>query len=394
MNEKKIKRVIDICLVVIIMMVLFAGLVKTIFFSKDINYYENRGANKIKKFSVSDFTTGKFQDSIELAFGDQIFLASTMKSKYNYLNNKLISTFYSNFEDTIFKDKYIYLSGIYKFGNTNNLLYYPYITDETYKLVDDRIRNINEVASKTKDVKYAVYYIEKDTDINFETNEKVNLSKYISERLIEENIDFNMFEVNNFKEFKDKFYETDHHWNHKGSYEGYTEILSMISNETPLVPINEIEISVPFSGAKANTSGNSDIYKEKFKGYIFDIPEHKTIINGKEEEYGKEREFEYNPNQEVSYGAFYGFDNGETIFDFNKPEKENLLIIGESFDNAIIKLLAAHFNKTYSIDLRNYQNENGKVFSYYEYIKEKEIDRVVLVGNIDFYKMDTFNLGE
>ena len=27
---------------------------------------------------------------------------------------------------------------------------------------------------------------------------------------------------------------------------------------------------------------------------------------------------------------------GETIFDFNKPEKENLLIIGESFDNAII----------------------------------------------------------
>ena len=44
--------------------------------------------------------------------------------------------------------------------------------------------------------------------------------------------------------------------------------------------------------------------------------------------------------------------------------------------------------------MRNYQNENGKVFSYYDYIKEKEIDRVVLVGNIDFYKMDTFNLGE
>ena len=162
----------------------------------------------------------------------------------------------------------------------------------------------------------------------------------------------------------------------------------------PLFPFKQIEVNIPFSGAKANTSGNSDIYKEKFKGYIFDIPEHKTIINGKEEEYGRELEFEHNPNQEVSYGAFYGFDMGETIFDFNKPEKENLLIIGESFDNAIIKLLATHFNKTYSIDLRNYQNENGKVFSYYDYIKEKEIDRVVLVGNIDFYKMDTFNLGE
>lgn len=250
MNEKKIKRVIDICLIVIIMMILFAGLVKTLFFAKDINYYENRGANKIKKFSISDFTTGKFQDSIELAFGDQIFLASTMKSKYNYLNNKLISTFYSNFEDTIFKDKYIYLSGIYKFGSTNNLLYYPYITDETYKLVDDRIRNINEVAAKTKDVKYAVYYIEKDTDINFETNEKVNLSKYISERLTEKNIDFDIFEINDFKEFKDKFYETDHHWNYKGSYEGYKEILSMISNEKPLFPVKQIEVNIPFQELK------------------------------------------------------------------------------------------------------------------------------------------------
>ena len=62
MNEKKIKRVIDICLIVIIMMILFAGLVKTLFFAKDINYYENRGANKIKKFSISDFTTGKYNE--------------------------------------------------------------------------------------------------------------------------------------------------------------------------------------------------------------------------------------------------------------------------------------------------------------------------------------------
>ncbi len=36
MNEKKIKRVIDICLIVIIMMILFAGLVKTLFFLQKI----------------------------------------------------------------------------------------------------------------------------------------------------------------------------------------------------------------------------------------------------------------------------------------------------------------------------------------------------------------------
>ena len=48
-----------------------------------------------------------------------------------------------------------------------------------------------------------------------------------------------------------------------------------------------------------------------------------------------------------------------------------------------------------NLDLSQYKSIVGYgIGQYYDYIKEKEIDRVVLVGNIDFYKMDTFNLGE
>ena len=69
-----------------------------------------------------------------------------------------------------------------------------------------------------------------------------------------------------------------------------------------------------------------------------------------------------------------------------------ILIVGESYDNALLKLLASHFNKTYSIDLRNYERENNKKFNYLEYLNDNNIDKVLLIGNKDYFTMSEFNL--
>lgn len=69
-------------------------------------------------------------------------------------------------------------------------------------------------------------------------------------------------------------------------------------------------------------------------------------------------------------------------------------MIGESYDNAVLKLLASHFNNTYSIDLRYYEAYMGQSFSLSEYLREHEIDKVLLIGNIDYYLMTEFQLGE
>ena len=76
---------------------------------------------------------------------------------------------------------------------------------------------------------------------------------------------------------------------------------------------------------------------------------------------------------------------GEIIFDTNSPEKEDILIIGESFDNAILKLISTHFNKTYSVDLRYYEPLVGKKFHFEQYLKKKDIKKVLLIGNIDYF---------
>ena len=71
--------------------------------------------------------------------------------------------------------------------------------------------------------------------------------------------------------------------------------------------------------------------------------------------------------------------------DTKNEEKENVLIIGESFDNAILKLIASHFNKTFSVDLRYYKAYMGKDFSLSSYLTENDINKVLFIGNIDYF---------
>ena len=95
---------------------------------------------------------------------------------------------------------------------------------------------------------------------------------------------------------------------------------------------------------------------------------------------------EYN----LKYGLFYGGDEGEIIFDTGRKNRPSILIFGNSFDNAILKLIAGHFNKTYSIDLRHYEKTMGKPFLIDEYMKTHIIDKVLFIGNQDILKQKEF----
>ena len=108
-------------------------------------------------------------------------------------------------------------------------------------------------------------------------------------------------------------------------------------------------------------------------------------LNGKPvNDYGAQSQFLDGSRSDISYGMFYGGDDGEIIFSTHDSSKENILIIGESFDNAILKLLATHYNTTYSIDLRSYATYMQKEFDIKSYISEHNIDCVLLIGNINY----------
>lgn len=388
-EDKKIK-FYDILFLISLGIILILTVISVVFFKKTINYYENRSSYYFSAPTIENIKSGEFQKSFELALSDQILMSTRVKKIYNFFNN-YVNILFSNFVfKTYCNDNYIKTTpNSITFGCDNNLVYEPiYITNDNKSLFDNRISNINNLINKSP-VPVYTYYIEKDTDINFKNNEKTNVSGYIYKNILDKS-NFNVFHINNFSEFQNYFYKTDHHWNYMGSYEAYNDLANTL-NLGEVIKSSVIKCNnSKFSGSKASIAGSSYIYKEDFCAYVFDFPEHITYINGeKVNDYGSQNNFEMN---NISYGMYYGGDDAEIIFDYNNPTKENILIIGESYDNAILKLISTHYNKTFSIDLRHYERQFGKKFNYLEYIKKNNINKTLLIGNIDFYRSQDFDM--
>ena len=86
----------------------------------------------------------------------------------------------------------------------------------------------------------------------------------------------------------------------------------------------------------------------------------------------------------------YSGEWGEVILDTGTTGRGNLLMLGESYDNAILKLMASHFDRVYSVDLRSYEQDMGKPFRLAEYLREHRITKVLLIGSTPFFTSDDF----
>jgi hypothetical protein len=379
------RRIEDKIFLGIFIIILFGGFLKPIIKPIKINYYENRPANSLPSFSFSAILSKSFQDEFEKALSDQIPLASKMKitEKTISLGMKIIYAKTNNKKYNNVGAGIYYLKG--------NLLYSPRNLSTEMNYLEKKINNYNKVIKDIKDTSFYLYYIEKDTDINFENNEKLGAYEYIDSNLADK-IKRSVFKINDFDDFKNYFYKTDHHWNYKGSYKAYTDIVKLLEiNENPIEYKEEFCLNSKMSGTKAGQLGGTLLLKEEFCAYKYIIPTHKTFINNKiVSNYGNYINYYENRNLPISYGDYYGWDNGLIEFDYNNNKKENLLIIGESYDNAINELISTHFNKTYNVDLRAYKSDMNKEFNIKEFIQENKIDKVLLIGNIDYFTLETF----
>ena len=393
-KSQRLCRILDIGFIVIILAFLAIGAVKTCFYPKENNTYENRTANQLPSFSVEKALDGTFQDDVESAFSDQVFLAQTMESCYHFGNRSLQRTMISSVldEDRDW-DRYVRMFGALTYGGSH-LVFAVYDFDNCKKEMDSRIRHLNRLIASYPELDFYAYYIEKETDLNLETGKKEGFSDYLRENLDLPAEKIGVFAVGDFADLEKNFYRTDHHWNCDGSYRGYTDVLALMDPDAePLCPRGETMLPCSFSGAKASTTGANGVFTENFKVYLYDYPSMDITIDGNEAaDYGNQEAYlTGSATDDLTYGNFYGPDAGEVIFDTCRPEKENILILGESYDNAILKLLAGHFNRTYSVDLRNYERECGEPFHFAAYVRDHEITKVLLIGNIDYYLSDCFN---
>ena len=358
-----------------------------------VSISENRTLNQFQPFTLGSFLNGTFQSNFENAFSDQFPKSEKIRTVYGETISKL-PTF--GIDRLVCGDRYVLLSNdpnmpYATFDCGDYILHMPEMPNaEKMENLETNINKFNHVNQLT-DAYY--YVINTSSTYDFKNNQRViDYAEILSEKM-QGNYKISSLEYNNYEEYKNLFYKTDHHWNYKGSYQGFLDIMKMMDIQiTAPTELNTFTNHEFFFGKLSRTIRNYD-YFEEFTIYTFNIPEHDVIIDG---ELGKKynhlddfvvHNYKYSRDTNF-YADFYGKDYDEVIFDFHQPEKENLLLIVDSFSNPINKLIAQHFNKTYVIDTRN-RRGIPRTFVLSEYLEKNNIDKTLLIMSSDFFLTET-----
>lgn len=196
--------------------------------------------------------------------------------------------------------------------------------------------------------------------------------------------------VDSFDAYMRLYYQTDHHWNHIGAQQGYEDIVRLLlgDDETPYQPVDEIVFDVMFNGSYTQRSGIFSA-TQPFAVYLYDLPPVTSTVEGKKKVIGREKQYldgKYARSEGTAHNVvFYGGDFGEIVYDTGCEEKENLLILSNSYGCSVRQLISRHFNKTYAVDMRHYLAQKGGGMRIREYLRDNDIDKVLILGDISLF---------
>lgn len=373
MKIKTIQRVtLGLCL-----LFLLAGLCRTLLSPDTEITYENRPARRMPDLGTMAFLDGSFQADFEDALSDQVPGAIRMKKLYNIYDTGLALPVIRALGEN---GGYVGFRNICFFEDM--LVVRPIPLLEKEDAYRESARLINTWQAAAPEVDFYVYYLETDRDLDLETGEKSGLFDCLAASLALPEGHVSRLRVDSFADYHRLFFKTDHHWNAEGSWQGCTELCAMLGIE-PLPLLERFTVPACYRGTRA--AGVEGVPAEDFAVNVFDYPDMSvTIPYGPIPDYGMQALFVAGELESVSYGSVFGVDCGELLLDTGRPGK-NLLVMGDSYDNAIVKPLAAGFSKTYCVDLRSFESELGHPFVMEDYLREHDIDCVLLVGGVDYF---------
>ena len=271
-------------------------------------------------------------------------------------------------------------------GDTHRIVEKPALTAE----IPEELTAFAEKTERLTEVSRAVYWIDNSRSVSFDdAGRSVGREEVLA---LFPGAVRKAFTIDGYEEFCGLFYQTDHHWNNRGSYRGYTEILLMLRPQEEPIPVaEEITIPVIFNGSYARQT-NMLCADESFRIYRFELPKMAVTMNGKRGNYGRVDAYIKGRYAEEPltnhYSGCYGGEYGEIIYDSGTSGRGVLLIVASSYSNPINGLLASHFDRTYVIDPRYYAEWAGEAFDIEAYAQKHEVTDLLLLGDREFFLTD------
>ena len=164
------------------------------------------------------------------------------------------------------------------------------------------------------------------------------------------------------------YFASDHHYTVYGALAVCQKLLRTVNDRQGLslhVPAEEdlafTTLPNPFLGSR-----NRKLFCLRPMGDALTIAQYRQTVPFRRWDNGTEVAAELfllpeTAEETVSYTVFMGGDKGETVVDTDRPDLPSVLIIGESYTNAMETLLYASFDEMRSIDPRSYQ---GSIADY------------------------------
>ncbi len=269
---------------------------------------------------------------------------------------------------------------------------------EMKKRVDELTTLYNDLSRKTNAKLYIYlphrYEFQKNINGNIDYRNMYDYVDLFKDNL-NENIMISEFLVSTKEEYNELFYKSDHHWNAKGAYVGYEQIMNLLNIKNYTKKENYIKVNENYLGSIANRIKN-DAIKDEFYYIDFNLDNHIILVNDKEEIKYKPKQINQDKIDKNKYYDYYvNYYNGlygRVVYNFNKEKRENLLIIADSYSWVIDDLIASNFNETHIINLMFDEYQTGN-FDYKKYIDDNKIDKVLILQETVTTIFDAFERG-
>ncbi|MBQ1508603.1 MAG: hypothetical protein IIZ47_04215 [Erysipelotrichaceae bacterium] len=349
---------------------------------REVSAMEKRPLAHNADITMETVRDGSLSVTLENILKDQFYARDTLTSLYYRIKTLLNKPFASagvdteglqDVEFTFLSDNVIEINDGYLI---NNILLYD---DQKAYLATSRGYNVNEAATAYPDIRTYVYFptrLEEILDVGNDLNYGLNYrNSYLHQ--LSDAIRTDRLKIETVSDYQTYFQKSDFHWNARGAYQGYCDIINMISRDFDLDPVRPVkeEISYPYEfhgnissqvGQLGETDHITDLLLEGIGDYDYTVNGQPVDLHTVKEDYAAHG----NTTQYSDFDYYFGDNAFERIFDFHQEDKPNILIFADSFTNVTQEWIASHFNKTVIIDLR----AKDESFSLQRYVEDYDID--------------------
>lgn len=373
--------------------ILFLLGVNILFISEhsDISYLENREMATSEDFAGTSVLDRSFQNTLNDVLMDQWPDRYSLVYQKKKIEYEFVNIFYKLLKNDMLLNP-IGSGYVNQIGNSSVLTTSPLLYHEEWaERIVRRIAQINQLQEDYPDIDVAVYHPTQLSEKDFfdKANGIESAGAYYESLFAQLEVRYDQFDLDSFDQYTEYFYTTDHHWNHKGSYKGYVDIMTMYGFEDLILkPIDETDKNgLRFYGTYSSQTGFVT-EGSLFSVYRFDLPEYTMEnLNGEMEIENTNTFFDKEVNDEMDYhyNVAYKVGDGYTHIHSENGKENSILIIGDSYAGPVLPLLTSAFKDIWLIYPTNYIALTGNQFNYDEFIETHEVSHILIMYTIENY---------